>query len=228
MNASVSVVCYKSKVLSNGKSPLMLRVTKDRKPKYVSLGIAIFPKYWDFEKNKPTPRCPNKELIEKIILDKQVEYQRQILEFVAEQKEYTAALLVESKKVKLVNKTVGEFYKELLVSFRDSGNEGNRLVYKYSYNSLRDFTSSNLDIPFSSIDVAWLKRYESWLVGKKCKGTTLSVLFRTLRSTFNKAIEAKIVNKKYYPFDEYKVSKFDTSTRKRALSKEDMMKIITT
>ena len=39
MNASVSVVCYKSKVLSNGKSPLMLRVTKDRKPKYVSLGI---------------------------------------------------------------------------------------------------------------------------------------------------------------------------------------------
>ena len=110
MNASVSVVCYKSKVLSNGKSPLMLRVTKDRKPKYVSLGIAIFPKYWDFEKNKPTPRCPNKELIEKIILDKQVEYQRQILEFVAEQKEYTAALLVESKKVKLVNKTVGEFY----------------------------------------------------------------------------------------------------------------------
>ena len=52
MNASVSVVCYKSKVLSNGKSPLMLRVTKDRKPKYVSLGIAIFPKYWDFEKNK--------------------------------------------------------------------------------------------------------------------------------------------------------------------------------
>ena len=228
MNASVSVICYKSKVLSNGENPLMLRIAKDNRKKYISLGISLLPKYWDFEKNKPTPRCPNKELIEKIILDKQVEYQRQILEFVAEQKEYTAALLVESKKVKLVNKTVGEFYKELLVSFRDSGNEGNRLVYKYSYNSLKDFTSSNLDIPFSSIDVAWLKRYESWLVGKKCKGTTLSVLFRTLRSTFNKAIEAKIVNKKYYPFDEYKVSKFDTSTKKRALSKEDMMRIITT
>ena len=79
MNASVSVVCYKSKVLSNGESPLMLRVIKDRKPKYVSLGISILPKYWDFEKNRPTSKCPNKELIEKIILDKQVEYQRQIL-----------------------------------------------------------------------------------------------------------------------------------------------------
>ena len=78
MNASVSVVCYKSKVLSNGKSPLMLRIYKDNKRKMIGLGVSILPKYWDFEKNKPTPRCPNKELIEKIILDKQVEYQRQI------------------------------------------------------------------------------------------------------------------------------------------------------
>ena len=87
MNASVSVICYKSKVLSNGENPLMLRIAKDNRKKYISLGISLLPKYWDFEKNKPTPRCPNKELIEKIILDKQVEYQRQILEFVAEQKE---------------------------------------------------------------------------------------------------------------------------------------------
>ena len=59
------------------------------------------------------------------------------------------------------------------------------------------FTGSSLDIPFSSIDVAWLKRYEEWLIKRKCKGTTLSVLFRTLRSAFNRAVEAKIVNKKY-------------------------------
>ena len=125
---TADVICYKYKPLKNGELPLKIKVCKDRKTRYINLGVSTKSEYWDFEKNKPTPRCPNKELIEKIILDKQVEYQRQILEFVAEQKEYTAALLVESKKVKLVNKTVGEFYKELLVNFRDSGNEGNRLV----------------------------------------------------------------------------------------------------
>ncbi|HCL17616.1 MAG TPA: hypothetical protein DHW44_01370 [Odoribacter splanchnicus] len=41
MNASISVVCYKSKTLSNGEHPLMLRITKDRKPKYVSLSTSI-------------------------------------------------------------------------------------------------------------------------------------------------------------------------------------------
>ena len=225
MNASVSVVCYKSKVLSNGESPLMLRVIKYRKPKYVSLGVSILPKYWDFEKNRPTSKCPNKELIEKIILDKQVEYQRQILEFVAEQKEYTASSLVESKREKLKNKTVEEFYKELLKVFREEGDEGNRAVYNYSFNSLKKF-SPNLNIYFSAIDVAWLKRYEDWLIKRKYKGTTLSVLFRTLRGAYNKAIDAKIVNKKYYPFNEFKISKFDISTKKRAISKEDVMKIV--
>ncbi|MEI3080904.1 MAG: Arm DNA-binding domain-containing protein [Paraprevotella clara] len=43
MAITVKVVCYKSKILSNNKSPLMLRVTKDRKPKYVSISISVNP-----------------------------------------------------------------------------------------------------------------------------------------------------------------------------------------
>lgn len=70
MNASISVICYKSKTLSNGEHPLMLRVTKDRKLKYLSLGISVHPDNWDFTKNKPKPKCPNRELIQKVILDK--------------------------------------------------------------------------------------------------------------------------------------------------------------
>lgn len=63
MNACVSVVCYKSKTLSNGENPLMLQVSKGGKRKYQSLGISINPKYWDFTRSKPKPNCPNKEYI---------------------------------------------------------------------------------------------------------------------------------------------------------------------
>ncbi|GAT64211.1 phage integrase SAM-like domain-containing protein [Paludibacter jiangxiensis] len=41
MNASVSVVYYKSKILSNGEHPLMLQISKDGKQKYQSLGIGL-------------------------------------------------------------------------------------------------------------------------------------------------------------------------------------------
>ena len=39
MNATITVVCYKSKTLKNGESPIMLRICKDNKKKYQSLGI---------------------------------------------------------------------------------------------------------------------------------------------------------------------------------------------
>ena len=46
MNATVNVLCYKSKTLSNGEHPLMIRVCKDGKKKYVSLGVSVKPQYW--------------------------------------------------------------------------------------------------------------------------------------------------------------------------------------
>lgn len=66
MKASVSVVCYKSKILFNGEHPLMLQNPKDGKRKYQSLGISINPQYWNFAKCKPKVNCPNGDLIQKI------------------------------------------------------------------------------------------------------------------------------------------------------------------
>ena len=94
MNACVSVVCYKSKTLSNGENPLMLQVSKGGKRKYQSLGISILPRYWDFTRNKPKPNCPNREYIQKIILDKQRELQQRMLEFNTDQKEYTKSFII--------------------------------------------------------------------------------------------------------------------------------------
>ncbi len=228
MNASISVVCYKSKTLSTGEHPLMLRITKDRKLKYLSLGISIHPDNWDFAKNEPKPKCPNKELIQKVILDKKTEYYTQVLELNAEQKDYTAASLVERKTERFALKTVREFYEELISNYEELGKIGNSRTYKASLNCLKRFTANKLDIFFSDIDVTWLNRYEDWFRERGCKETFMSVQFRTLRSAYNKAIAAKAVSNKNYPFSEFKISKFNVKTKKRALTKEDVLKIITT
>ena len=41
MDAGVNILCYKSKTLANGAHPLMIRVCKDGKKKYVSLGVSV-------------------------------------------------------------------------------------------------------------------------------------------------------------------------------------------
>ena len=241
MNACVSVVCYKSKTLSNGENPLMLQVSKGGKRKYQSLGISINPKYWDFTRNKPKPNCPNKEYIQKIILDKQRELQQRMLELNSEQKEYTTTTLLNNENTKFVTLTPNSKVTsdlKLLVELSDiiivalpsiyqEDKSGNRLIYKGSFNSLKVFTNGKLDIPFNEIDIAWLNKYEKWLRSKGNRETTISLLFRTLRSAYNKAIKAKCARKSDYPFDDYKINKFDTTTQKRAIAKTDVLKFTT-
>ena len=227
MNASLSVVCYKSKRLSNGESPLMLQVSKGGKRQYQSLGVSVNPKFWDFSKNKPKSNCPNREYILKLILDKQAELQQRMLELNAEQKEYTTTTLLHDEHRKFKLKTVKQFYQELIEQYKANDKCGNRLIYKSSYNSINVFTNGNLEIPFSAIDVAWLNKYEKWLRSKGNKETTMSLMFRTLRSAYNKAIDSKCAHKSDYPFNDYRISKFDVSTEKRAIAKADILKFST-
>ena len=224
MSTSFSVVCYKSKTLKNGENPLMLQVSKNGKRQYKSLGVSIHPKFWDTKKNRLKQNCPNKEIIQKIINDKLAEIQNRVLELNAEKKEYTTTTLLNNDSNKFELKTVVTFYKELIAEFTADNKCGNRLIYKSSYNSLMKFTKGKLDIPFCEIDIDWLKKYEKWMRSKNNRETTISLQFRTLRSAYNKAIQAKCARKSDYPFNEYKINKFDTSTQKRAIAKTEVLK----
>ena len=42
----------------------MLRITKDRKRTMKSLGIAVHPDNWDFDRNEPKNKCPNRKYIQ--------------------------------------------------------------------------------------------------------------------------------------------------------------------
>ena len=58
MNASVKVILFKSKTLKNGEHPVMLRVIKDRKPKYISTGFSCTSDMWDEKNNLPKKKHP--------------------------------------------------------------------------------------------------------------------------------------------------------------------------
>ena len=226
MATGVSILCYKSKTLANGAHPLMIRLCKDGKKKYVSLGVAVLPQFWDFEKNKPKRNYPNKILIDKLIASKMAEYNALVVDMMAERKEYTPRSLAQAVEQKTQGQTVAEMYDKLFAEMKKTNRLGNLAVYKYSFNSLMNYTRNKLDIPFRDIDCLWLKRYEEWLHARGCKDTTISQLFRTLRSVFNKAIEQEVIKQNVYPFNRFKVNKFDVHTVKRAISKEEVQKIL--
>lgn len=194
----------------------MLRVTKDRKRKYVSLGISVNPEHWDFSKNQPKSDCPNREFIELMIAEKLKAYNSTIIELKATNQDFTSTSLVDKVDGgnSLVRKTVNDLFVEHLQRLENEKRRGYMLSVRYVYNSLVNF-NKHLNIPFSEIDVAWLKRYESWLRSRGVSQNTIGIHFRTLRVLYNLAIEEKAVKKELYPFKSFKVSKLHEETAKR-------------
>ena len=229
MDAIISVICYKSKTLANGEHPLMIRIAQNGKSTYKSLKISVAAKHWDFDKNVPKPNNPHKDLIQKIILKTKLDYQQRILEKKANKEEFTASSLINEQKEITKTQTVEEFYLSIIEELKQKGQIGTSYAYLNSYNTLRNFNKGKkLNYTFSYIDVAFCRKFEGWMRSKGNKDTTLSYQFRTLRAAYNRAIDAKIVCRDKNPFNEYKLSHFNTKTMKRALSKEDILKIINT
>jgi len=224
--ATISVICYKSKTLANGEHPLAVRITKDGKRSYKYLGVSVHPKHWDFDKNIPRKGCPNRDFIKKLILDTETEYQNLILEMRSKQKSFTPTSLISSAN-SIVPKTLDEMFWHIIDGLRSSNKIGNAKVYHDTYNVLLRYTKlAKLNLPISDVTVEWLNSLEKWLLKEDYKPISISTRFRTIRSVFNKAVEMNAVSKADYPFDNFKVSKFNVKTKKRAITKEDMKRIM--
>ena len=225
MSATINVVCYKSKTLANGEHPLMIRVCKDKKKIYKSLGISVSAKNWDFKKEEPKKSCPNRDLILNLIEQKKVEYRTQILELNCLKKSFTARSVMNTLEKPQKVKDVKEFFEEIISRLISERRLGNASAYKDNLSSLLRF-AKRLDIPFYDIDLPWLKQYESFMRINKCSENTIGFHFRTLRAVYNMAIEDNIVKRDYYPFDKFKLGRFCKTTLKRAITKAEMAKIV--
>ena len=81
LNTSVEAICYKVRALRDGTFPLMLRLTQNRKRKYLSLGMSVEERFWDFKKNTPKRNCPDRDAILAVIERKSKQYREQITQF---------------------------------------------------------------------------------------------------------------------------------------------------
>jgi hypothetical protein len=212
-------------VLKNNESPLMLRICKDGKRKYESIGISILPSLWDFKQNKPTRKCPNKEYIERLIAEKVKVYTDKVIEFKSQEKEFTATSLMEKVNKPVKRKTVQEVFNQYIQELESANRLRYADMYKCTMHSLIKF-NKHLDIPFSDMDTIWLKRYEVWLQSQGLAINTLGTRFRHLRVIYNFAIEEKIVKSEYYPFNSFKVSKLSQTTAKRSIQKGEILSVL--
>jgi integrase len=222
--AIVKVVLFTSKVLANGEHPIILRITKNKIRKHISIGLNCLPKYWDISKQSPRANHPNRAEVMALINKFEKDFSSKIQEYNYYSKEYTIDQLVAAVLSKPQNIIVEDYINNLINTLKEekrmgtakSNNDCKLMLFKFH---------SDKKLAFQEIDYVFLTKWESFMRKRDFKETSMAVYFRTLRSIINKAINEGIIPKTCYPFDNFKVSKFDLKTKKRALSKEDMIKI---
>ena len=221
---TIAVILYKTNTLANGEHPLMLRITHKKIRKYVSLGLSCPAALWDFKRHQPRKHHPRKKLFEAIMAQKVASYHTKFLELIAENKTVSPQALITAVESPHTHPQFFPFLDELIDRLVKAGNIGNAKVYKDTRRTLRNFTH-NTTILWTDIDQRFLNRYETYLRNRRLAATSLAVYFRTLSAIFNKAIKEQLVKATHYPFREFNVSKFNTTTQKRAITKEDMTNI---
>lgn len=223
--ASIKVLLKTNKTLSNGEHPIVLRIIKDRKAKFIFTKHSCSKDLWDFKENKPKKKHPNRMELELFIEQKRLEANKILLNHDREETNYTTESFKREFKATSKKITVFTFMDQIIKDLENRGKIGNANVYTDCKRSLKKYRI-NKDLYFSDIDVSFLKKYEQSFFERGVMPNSVGLHMRTIRSIFNKAMAEKYVKKDLYPFDDYKLSHLLTETTKRALTKEQMDKII--
>ena len=204
----------------------MVKITKNGKRSLKTLGVSLNPKYWDFDRDRPKSNCPNRTHIVSIITNALQKYQSIQLDMEVRNENYSVSEILADTSAKKGQVTLEDFLTSHIQQLRDNGKVGNSYAYLNLRTTLHNFHGKKLNFLFNVVDVSFCNKFEAWMRKNQFEDTTMHYYFRTLRATYNKAIEAKCADREKSPFVEYKLSRFSTKTKKRALSKESVKKIL--
>lgn len=122
-------------------------------------------------------------------------------------------------------------YETIIQELMETNRFGTALTYKTSLNSIKSFLKAKTgrepkQIHFQEITVRFLESYEAWMTDSEHKSlNTVGIYLRNLRVIFNKAVDAKIIEREVYPFGSRKYEIPASSNTKKAFDSEQLAKL---
>ena len=223
MTINTNVIFRKDKIKSNNTAPIHIRFTLNRKIRYASTGITIHISDWDFENQRIKGNNPEMQELQYRIDTKLNEYRRKIKRLEALEVEVTLDNLLETNGRK-INCTVGEYLKQTIERLEILGKYGSASKHRSLLSRLSQFRS--LNIRFDEIDLAYLHDFELFLRKEGNTNNSIATKYAIFKAAYNKALAEGLFVPKTTPFTKYKVGSLWTRTRKRAITKEDIQKLV--
>jgi integrase/recombinase XerD len=208
---SVTIVLRK-KTGSNptSKHPLYLRVTKQRKAKYISLGINVQIDQWDQKKLRVKSSVDNSARINSLLAKKMSDAHKVALDHEARGHQITSIKLKEAIKGKVSNSLI-QYMEGYLSDLKSANKTGTYDKVNATLLKLKYFLKSK-DISFQEFDIHFLKGYERYLrdhLGNK--PNTIHSNLKIFRKVFNDAMREDLIDINQNPFLKYKLKWEKTS-----------------
>lgn len=209
-----------------GKFPLCLRITKDRKSSFIHLGYYLNDDDWDDSKQRVRKSHPNSTRLNNFLMKKLVEASDKALELETLKPEVSS----HSVKQRVRPSSPLTFFTQAtayLDNLKALGKYNQYTADKPRIKHFKEFVD-NHDIAFSDITVGLLERFKAYLKGTyQISDRTIANHLAAIRSVFSRAIKQELVERKNSPFGEGKVQIKFPESLKIGLSAEDVKKLET-
>lgn len=219
----MNAVCRKDRIYQDGTTPLFLRFTSNRKSRFVSLGVAINPVYWNAERQELTPDCPDGKNLQFRIDSVREEYAKKIHRLEVLEIEATLEALFGTAR-RSGTTTLNDVFNQAIARLEALGKYGSASKHKAALSLLNQFDP--IAIRLEQIDISYLNDFELFLLKRGNKSNSIATKLSILKAIYNKAITEELFVPKSNPFTKFKVGRLWVETRKRAITKEDIQKLI--
>lgn len=215
-------ILLRNKSNSDKQFPIVLRITKDRKIKIISLGMHCNQKDWDETNQQFKKSYSNYIQRNRVLLKMKTKALKIIDEFHLNEDDFTLTQFEMKFRGKDLSKiTVLEFWEEKIEDLIKAGRIGNSRAHRDTKRSFFKFCK-NKNIMFKEITPEILDKYETFLRHNGNADGGIAVKMREFRALINDAIKKNVVDSKYYPFKVYKISKLKGKGIKKALTRGEM------
>ena len=201
----------------------MLRFTHDRTTKFVALGLSVESHYWDKDAELVLPNCPERVTLQSQIDSTLAGYRKKIQRLEALDMAVDFDNLFDQTS-KYTPQLVDSYFERQIAAMKQAGKINTAIKYTATRTSLIKFHPTKLR--FEEINGKFLSDFEVFLHSTGNQSNSIATKFSVLKAIYNKAITDKIFLCKENPFVLYKVGKHWTQTRKRAVHKEDIQRLM--
>ena len=214
---SVKIILRNDKTnLKNGLAPLYIRIIKNRKTKFISMGLKIDPKFWNEEKMCLRKGATNFQEINNYIIQKRAEIEKTSIDLEANYQNVTSSLI--KTRIKGNKVLFFDYSDKKIEQLKRTLSYATTVNYRNAIEKFERFYGSK-NLKFEQIDINLLKEYEKHLY-EKLENNSVSVVhaFKVLKLMFNYAINDEVVSGNLYPFKALKMKQ--TKSIKNYLNEE--------